>query len=322
MSTSTHTISVKGKPTTVPALKFGEAKVIVEGKHVRIASVHDEEWLETGTLPDPREVLLALETSDLKADIFSFTQHIPHVQPQYPFEFEWENSAVIRLTTYEAWWESLPQVARRNVRTAQKKKLEARVAPFDDAFIRGIMGLYNEAPVRLGKKFWHYGKDFETVKRENGTFLDRSEFIGAYLGDELVGFIKLVYIDNIGSMMQILAMVKHQDKRTTNLLIAKAVEVCIARGKSFMTYCRFIYGKNDTSLLTDFKARNGFEKMDFPRYYVPLTRRGRIALALQAHHGIKGMMPAPVLKLALQARTKFHDLLQQASGTSMSRSAE
>ena len=31
-----------------------------------------------------------------------------------------------------------------------------------------------------GRKFWHYGKDLNTVKRENGTYLDRCEILGAY----------------------------------------------------------------------------------------------------------------------------------------------
>ncbi len=139
-----------------------------------------------------------------------------------------------------------------------------RVVNLDEDLIEGIRGIYNEAPVRLGKPFWHYGKDFETVKRENGTYQDRSDFIGAFYEGKLIGFIKMVYVDQVGSIMQILSMIQHQDKRTTNALIAKAVELCEQRNKSFLMYCRYVYGVNETKSAHRFKRRNGFQKISFP----------------------------------------------------------
>ncbi|HUL52566.1 MAG TPA: hypothetical protein VLT83_04045 [Opitutaceae bacterium] len=310
MESTTHTISVKGQPVAVPSVAIGGARVIASGRFVRVAVVHDEEWLEPATLPDPAALLATLKRDRFRADIFSFTQRIPDTKPRYSYRMEWDNAAVIPITTYQAWWEKLPQVARRNVRIAAKKGVAVRVVPFDDELIHGIAAVYNEAPIRLGKRFWHYGKDFETVKRENGTYLERSEFIGAFYEGKLIGFIKLVYVDRIGSMMQILSMVQHQDKRTTNALIAKAVEVCEAKGMSYLKYCQYVYDSNESSLLTDFKRRNGFERLDFPRYYVPLTRWGRVALALRAHRGIKGWLPRPVLQAALQLRAKYYNLRQ------------
>ena len=41
------------------------------------------------------------------------------------------------------------------------------------------------------RPFWHYGKDFDTLKRGLSRDLDRSKFIGAYDQGELVGFVKL-----------------------------------------------------------------------------------------------------------------------------------
>ena len=43
------------------------------------------------------------------------------------------------------------------------------------AFSRGISNVYNETPIRQGRKFWHYGKSFDQVKAANATYLDRSE---------------------------------------------------------------------------------------------------------------------------------------------------
>jgi hypothetical protein len=223
---------------------------------------------------------------------------------------EWDNAAVIPISTYQDWWDKVPQVVRRNVRIAAKKGVSIREVPFDDELVRGIAGIYNEAPIRLGKRFWHYGKDLETVKRENSTYAERSSFIGAFFEGKLIGFIKLVYVGRIGSMMQILSMIQHQDKRTTNALLARAVELCAARGMSHLMYCSYVYGANESSLLTEFKKRNGFERLDFPRYYVPLSLRGRLALAVRAHHGVKGALPRPLLDFALQLRAKYFRMME------------
>jgi hypothetical protein len=224
---------------------------------------------------------------------------------------EWDNAAVVPITTYNDWWDKLPQVARRNVRTATKRGVSVRLLTFDDELVRGIVTLYNECPVRLGKPFWHFGKTFEAVKRENSTFSEKSTFLGAFYGGQLIGFIKMVHVDRIASIMQILSMVAHQDKRTTNALLAKAIEVCASKGMSHLMYCKFIYGANDSSSLTDFKRRNGFGQLRYPRYYVPLTLLGRFAISVGLQHGAKGMLPAPFFKFALLLREKYYRIINR-----------
>jgi len=306
MEDAAHTISVKGRAVRVPSIQYGNTKVVAAGRFLRVAAIHDEEWTEPAALPDPVALIAYLKKTGFKADLFSFTQRIPDVHPRYAYATEWDNAAMVPISTYPNWWDKLPQVARRNVRIAAKKGVQIREVPFDDELVRGIAAVYNEAPIRLGKPFWHYGKDFETVKRENATYVERSQFIGAYYEGKLIGFIKLVRVGRIGSMMQILSMIRHQDKRTTNALLAKAVEVCVDQGMSHLMYCSYVYGSNESSLLTDFKKRNGFERVDFPRYYVPLSLRGRLALALRAHHGPQAWVPRPVLNLALRLRARYY----------------
>ena len=87
-----------------------------------------------------------------------------------------------------------------------------RLAKLDDDFAAGIKAIYDATPVRQGRQFWHYGKDIDTVKRENGSYLDRSEFLGAYYSGQLVGFMKLVYVGDAARSMQILCLNAHQDK--------------------------------------------------------------------------------------------------------------
>lgn len=306
MPTETQAISVKGQILHVPCLRVDQVCVVARGRVLRVAEIHDEEWLRQETLGDPTRCFAALRKGNLAADVFTFAQRAPDAQPRYPFAYEWDNAAIIRLTSYQEWWDKLSQETRRNVRLAAKRGVTVRVVPFDEALVRGIQAIYNEAPVRLGKPFWHYGKDLEVVRRENSTYLDRSEFLAAFVEEQLVGFIKMVYVDQTASIMQILAMIAHQDKRTTNALLNLAVEVCAAKGVRYLKYCQYVYGVNNDSPLTEFKRRNGFERIDFPRYMVPLTWRGKLAVKLRLQHGVKGCLPPSILQGALRLRAKYY----------------
>ena len=225
---------------------------------------------------------------------------------------EWDNAAVIPITGFRDWWDNrLSQESRRNVRLAAKRGIVVRQVEFNDELVKGIKGIYDETPVRQGRQFWHYRKDLDTVRRENATYLNRSDFVGAYYKDELVGFIKLVYVDRVGSIMQILSRNQHYDKRPANALIAKAVELCEQKGMAYLTYCKFIYSGNEKSPLTEFKRRNGFEQMMFPRYYVPLTTKGKIALSLHLHHGLRCLLPRGVATVLRLFRARFYQIVER-----------
>jgi hypothetical protein len=307
MTVAEQSLSIRGKCKKVPCLRVGGITITVVGKWLRIAAIHDQDWLDHQPVMDPANLLQTLRTTGLKADLFTFAEQIPNTIPKYNYPVEWDNAAVIPVLSYKDWWENrLPQESRRNVRLARKRGVEVKVSTFDDDFVRGIHGIYNECATRQGRQFWHYGKDFERVKRENATYLDRSDFLGAFLGDELIGFIKLVYVGRIASIMQILSKNAHYDKKPTNALLAKAVELCAEKGKSHLMYCKYVYGNNDESPLTEFKRRNGFERMDFPRYYIPLTGKGRLFIRLRLYRGWRGLLPQPILRAALAARSQWY----------------
>lgn len=123
---------------------------------------------------------------------------------------------------------------RNMLRRADKAGVVVREVPFDDALVRGIAAIYNEWPMRQGRRFKHDGKSLELVRRENATLLDRSVFLGAFVGDDLVGFAKVVTARRQAALMQILAMIAHRDKATTNALIARAVRVCEQQRVSYL----------------------------------------------------------------------------------------
>ena len=269
---------------------------------VRVAAIHDEEWIEGEPLAGRDGFIRSLPTG-LPADIFAFARPIPECEPCYPFHFEWDNVAVASLANgFDRWWNGLPQETRKNVRRSQRRGVAVERVPFGDALIRGIGDIYNETPIRQGRKFRHYGKSLDQVKAENATYLDRSEFIGAFFNGELIGFTKFVMVNNVARIMQIVSRADQTDKRPTNALLAKAVEICCDKPASHLVYGKYVYGKKENSPVTEFKKRNGFERLSFPRYYVPLTRLGSYALRWGLHRGLAHFMPEAVTNLFLTAR--------------------
>lgn len=277
--------------------------ISVQGKWVRTASIEDEEWVEEDPSKKAQALISKMTEHGALADIFTFAQRIGDSEVRHKYPFDWDNYAVIPITTFDEWWNNrLPQETRKNVRRAQKRGLEVRQATFDDALVDGISAIYNETPIRQGRKFWHYGKPLEAVRKENSTYLDRAVFLGAYVGEELIGFLKFVCVGRVASLMQILSKEAHQDKRPTNALLAEAVNACVHRNASHLVYGKYQYGNKSGSALAEFKKRNGFEKLDYPRYFVPLTMRGRAYIALRLHRGLHDWLPASALSWALAAR--------------------
>ncbi len=301
-------ISVKGRWTTVPALSVDGKHIIVSGKWIKKGIVAAEEWLET-EVEHPELCVKKLReqrSGPLRADIFTFAQKRPGTTPKHDYPVEMDSIAAIRIASFKDWWEKLPQEGRKNVRRSEKRGVVVTVRNLDDDLIRGIVGVNNDSPVRQGRPYVHYGKSFEQVKKDQSSHLERSVFICAYLGDELIGFMKVVCRGEVASILQMLPKASHQDKRPANALLSKAVEVCEARGISYLTYGLFNYGNNRDNSLKEFKTRNGFEEMLTPRFYVPLTAWGRVSMAMKLHRGLAGVLPPNVIKLAVRARAKWY----------------
>jgi len=306
MSNEQIEIRVKGKPVLVPSVVIDGRTVITSGTWLKIATAQDEDLIEGETVTDPASFVSQLKDSGLKADIFTFAQRLEDAKPRYNYKLEWDNLAVIPITTFSDWWEKrVESSVRRAVRKAAKLGLVVKPAEFNDAFVKGIVGINDETPLRQGRAFWHYQKSFEAVKQENSTYADRNDFLGAYFEDELIGFIRLTRVDKVASIIQILGKVKHYDKRPTNALIAKAVEICEQKGLTHLMYCNYVYNDPDSSL-TEFKRRNGFEQVLVPRYYVPLTLKGKVGLRLGIHHGIARLIPKPLFKQLLKIRSLWY----------------
>jgi hypothetical protein len=249
----------------------------------------EEELFED--LKDPEQAIAGLAKCRPRPDIFTFCQRVPETEPKYSYRSVTESLAVLPISTYEEWWNKQVKGTSRNmIRKSQKAGVEVREATFDDEFVRGMVEIFNETPVRQDRRFWHYGKDFETVKREFSRFLFREYLIGAYLGDELIGFVMLANAGRLGVLGQFISKMEHRDKATNNALMAKTVEVCAQRQLRHL-----LYGESRDTSLDSFKRHSGFQEMRLPRYWAPLTVRGRIALQLKLHEDWRRLIPSPML---------------------------
>jgi hypothetical protein len=309
-------IRVKGITISVPSVQIDGKTVIKTGRWLKMAGVREEELVEGDTIADPKAFISRLKESGLNADLFTFAQRVPDQTAKYDYHIEWENAAVIPISTFSHWWRECTEYSiRKAVNRSRKVGVVVNEVEFSDAFVEAAHSIYNETPVRQGKAFWHYGKDLQTIKRELATYLERSTFIGAYYQGELIGFMKLSSVGTTATITQILSSIKHFDKRPNNALIATAVEICESQGKSHFIYGSFVY-YDPNSTLTEFKRRNGFTPMDLPRYYIPLTLKGKVALKLGLHRGIAGNLPRPVLGWFLKVRSFWYASRRKGRGDS------
>jgi hypothetical protein len=240
-----------------------------------------------------------------KPDIFTFWQRLPDTTPMYSYYYESEALSAIPLKSFKYWWENqINSDTRKKAKRATKRGIEIKIVSLDDAFVRGVMGIFNETPVRRGKPFWHYGKDFETVKNQLSRDLSYSKFIGAYHEGTLVGFVKLVYADGrFANPGLIISKLEFRKKYVSNALLAKAVELCSEDGVPYLTYTNWRSGGQ-----AEFLVRHGFEKTFVPRYWIPLTSKGRISMGLGFHRGIRAYIPAWLRGALLESRAAFYNI--------------
>ena len=271
----------------------------VSGKFLKTAKVA-EEWY--ADVEDPEKIIKKIKDSKIKADIFTFWQRLPDTDPIYPYHMELDFIAALPVVSFDHWWKNQIKSRTRNlINKAKKNGIVVREAEFNDEFVRGMTNIFNETRMRQGKPFWHYGKDFETVKREFSEYLFREELIGAYLEDELVGFIMLAHAGKYALTGQIISKIAHRDKSINNVLIAKAVEICERKNIPFLVY--YYWGR---SSLAEFKRRNGFKKTGLPRYYIPLNLKGKIAIIFKLYRSTAELLPEKVFKRVNNFRTRYY----------------
>ena len=239
---------------------------------------------------NPTDLIPKLE--ERRIDIFTFIERkwcCPIANPPSTWKTTQDNIALLEIKDYETWWNAIGKKTRNMVRKAGKEGLKVSVIRQSDRLAEGIWKIYNETPIRQGRAFPHYGEPLKHLT--DVMYLEKnSTYIGAFLDEELIGFIQLTLGDKIVILSNILSMQKYWDKSVNNALLAKAVEVCARSGNRWLMYGRI--GNHPS--LDRFKENNGFVKYPLTRYYIPITSNGRLAIRLGLHQELKDALPQPI----------------------------
>jgi len=288
-------------------VRVRDTEIKIAGRFLRVARLDAEKFQFLEEEPD--RVVEGLRGSGVRIDLFTFLQKLSDPKPDLAYPMEMDNFAAIPISTFENWWtKQIGFKARNKAKQAEKKGVVLREVPFSDGLIHGIWKIYNECPIRQGRRFSHYGKDLQRVHQDEATYLDKSVFIGAFLGDELIGFIKMVWDESRtqAGLMNIVSLIKERDKAPSNALVAHAVKACASRGISYLTYSNFSYGKKQSDSLSDFKERNGFQRFEVARYFVPLTPLGNLALRFGLHHRLSERIPESLAEKLRELREAWY----------------
>ena len=274
-------------------------EVIVSGKLFKTVRLRAEHYEHVS---EPVTFSRQLCEAGVRADVFSFLQPVADRSVQFDYWFENEPISVMPISTFDHWWNKQINGKTRNmIRKAEKAGVELRLCELTDDFVKGIQGIYNESPVRQGKRFHHYGKDFVTLRRDHESYTQISQFVGAFHGGEMIGFIKLVHTPGMSHLMQIISQVAARDKAPTNALIAKAVELCAARGVTLLHY-----GLWSARGLGEFKKHHAFECYDLKRFFMPLNAKGALMLRLKMHRKLSERVPERWMDALAEFRSKWN----------------
>ena len=217
---------------------------------------------------------------------------------------EYDELSAIPVTSFDYWFKKqISYGERKAIKRAEKKGVVVKIVEFCDDLVRGIIDIFNETPIRQGRPYGHYGKDFDTAKLELSKDLEKCEFIGAYYGADLIGYIQLGYTGSCAIPFGMVAKIEHRDKSPQTALIAKAIEICDKKRIPYLLYGEWLRGG-----IGDYKRHIGCIKVSIPRYYIPLSMKGKIALTLFLHNGFVKILPEKLKDYLIILRNEWYNI--------------
>jgi hypothetical protein len=145
---------------------------------------------------------------DKGIDIFTFLDRrwcCPITNPPANWIKEEDNVGLLEIKDYNSWWQAIGKKTRNMVRRAEKNGVKVAVVEPSDKLAESIWKIYNETPIRQERAFTHYSEPLNIVKG-NMYAAKNNTFIAGYLGEEIVGFIQILYGDNIVIVSNILSL--------------------------------------------------------------------------------------------------------------------
>ncbi|MGA3192908.1 MAG: hypothetical protein ABSD73_10425 [Candidatus Bathyarchaeia archaeon] len=220
---------------------------------------------------------------DLKkkgVDLFTFAERsFLRSGQNRAFPCENDSISLLEINSFEDWWRfQIKKDVRNRIRNAERKGIVINLAEIDENFVIGAQRIYNETPIRQGRRYAGYGLNLATLRAKFSN-LSKSEVLGAYYDGGLVGLLWMVYGDRVVEIRSFVSLIKHRNKSPNNALMAEGLKRCSKKGFRFIVYGKMGYLPS----LDSFKMDNGFRECVIPRYYVPLSKKGMLAIKLRVH---------------------------------------
>jgi hypothetical protein len=123
----------------------------VRGRLIRIAGLAAEGYT---FVDDSDAVHDEIQAQRRRIDLFTFTQEASESARRYAHHREGDKVAAMAIWMYTHWrTRQIKDKTRNMLRRADKAGLILRPVSFDDALVRGIATVYNEWPIRQGRRF-------------------------------------------------------------------------------------------------------------------------------------------------------------------------
>jgi hypothetical protein len=305
METSRSFLVEKGKEIPIYKTNYNNIEIIIRGKFLKYAYPINNGMVE---IFDPKNVIEYFDNmKNIRVDYFQFMQKIPNSKAVFKYYFVYDNLAAIPIESYSQWWSKQINGKTRNmVRKSKKSGIEIKSVNFDKFFVENVHTIFNESPVRQGKKFWHFGKSIEVINRQLSVDSKSHTYLGAFYKNEMIGFAGIRRVDDIGFLGQIISMIKHRDKAPNNALIDHSVLFCEKNNINYLIYDKFDYGKGGSDTLKRFKKDNGFQKYELPKYFLPITSFGKFVCDHKLHLNFTDFIPQPLYNMLRTIRKKIY----------------
>src|SRR5207253_10392279 len=91
----------------------------VRGQLIRISFPELDSY---EALIEPESLIDSLRRLAVRIDLFTFMQTPSETEPKYPYQMEWDNLAVVPVSTFDHWWnEQIRSYPRNRARQAHRR---------------------------------------------------------------------------------------------------------------------------------------------------------------------------------------------------------
>jgi hypothetical protein len=246
-----------------------------------------------------------------RVDLFSFIQRSflePSAWRELGFYSCPETIGLLRIQGFDAWLKSLPGRERTVVRKAERT-LKTHVVDVDEEFVQSAYGVYNETPIRQRRRYSGFGMTVDDIRLKFSN-LQTSEVIGTYLDNKLIGLMWVELGDQVAAMMSFISLISQRNKNPNNALIAEGVRLCDEKGYHYLTYGNMGYNPG----LDFFKKNNGFKRVAVPRYFVPLSYKGQLAVQMKLCRPIERSFSPTLTRALIPFYNAVNRVLPTSSG--------